>query len=325
MLNRRAFLYGSGAMLAAPPVIAAQQADKVPRVGFLTPSQDPECEKTPQAEAFRQGLRDRGWVPRQTITVDHRCYETVDQGRVIVNDFVDRRVDVIVAGTAGVEAARSATKTIPIVMLHADPVGVGLVASLARPGGNITGLSISPPEMTEKRLQLLKEMIPRLSRVAVFADPTVTPRYREELDTAGRTLRLTLQTFEMRAPEDVASALNALIKKRPNAVMVQTAGTIIVSQRRRIVDWANQHRLPTMFGSGLFVREGGLAGYGADVPDAFRRLATYVDKILKGAKPGDLPVEQPTKFELVINLKTAKALGLTIPPSLLARADQVIE
>ena len=171
----------------APLTAQAQPAAKLPRIGFLTPSQDPECEKTPQAEAFRQGLRDRGWVPRQTITVDHRCYETVDQRRVIVNDFVDRRGGVIVAGTAGVEDARSATKTLPIVMLHADPVGVGLVASLAHPGGNITGLSISPPEMTEKRLQLLKEMIPRLSRVAVFADPTVTPRYREELDTAGRT------------------------------------------------------------------------------------------------------------------------------------------
>ena len=323
-MDRRAFL-GALGLLAAPRAVEAQTAGKVPKVGFLTPSADSECTMAPQGEAFLQGLRDRGWVPGQTITVDRRCYETAEQRRVILSEFIDRRVDVIVAGTAGVEAARSATKTIPIVMLHGDPVGTGLVASLAHPGGNVTGLSISPPEMTGKRFQLLKEMTPRLSRVAVFADPTVMPRYREELETAARTLRLTLQILEIRAPEDVASALDALGKKRPNAIMVQTAGTIIVSQRRLIIDWANQHRLPTMFGSGFFVREGALAGYGVDVPDAFRRLATYVDKILKGAKPADLPVELPTKFELRINLKTAKALGLTIPPALLQRADQVIE
>jgi putative ABC transport system substrate-binding protein len=210
-------------------------------------------------------------------------------------------------------------------MYHHDPVGAGIAASLAHPGGNITGLSASPPEMAGKRLQLLKEMIPRASRVAVFYDSTAGPRYREEIRTAARTLRLTLHPLEIRAPEDLTSAFDSLVKKRPDAVMVSQAGGVMFSNRRRIIDWANQNRLPMIFSIGFYASEGALAGYGVDLIDAHRRLATYVDKVLKGAKPADLPIEQPTKFELVINLKTAKVLGLTIPPSLLLQADHVIQ
>ena len=275
-------------------------------------------------EAFLQGLRDRGWILGQTIIVDRRCYATADQLRVTLKEFIDRRVDVA-GNSAAAEAAKSATKTIPIVVLHNDPVGAGIVASLAHPGGNITGLSSTPPEMAGKRLELLKQMTPHASRVAVFYDSTAGPRAREEMKTAVRTLSLTLRTLEIRAPEDLASAFDSLIKKRPDAVVVPLAGGVLFSMRRRIIDWANQNRLPTMFPSGFYVSEGALVGYGEDLGDSFRRLAIYVDKILKGAKPEDLPIEQPSKFELVINLKTAKAIGLAIPPSLLQQADQVIE
>jgi putative ABC transport system substrate-binding protein len=327
MLDRRRFLSVLGVVLLGAPLAAdAQQAGKVPRVGNVVSSPDPECKVTRISEPFLQGLRDRGWVPGQTITVDRRCYATADQLRVILNEFVDRRVDVIMATTSdAAEAAKSVTKTIPIVMLHNDPVGAGLVASLAHPGGNITGISSSPPEMAGKRLELLKQMTPRASRVAVFYDSTVGARTREEMKTAARTLRLTLQPLEIRASEDLASAFDSLVKKRPDAVVVPLAGGVMFSNRRRIIDWANQNRLPMMFATGFYASEGALAGYGVDVLDAFRRLAIYVDKILKGAKPADLPIEQPTKFELVINLKTAKALGLTIPPSLLLQADHVIQ
>ena len=315
------------ALLGAPPAAGAQPAGKVPRVGYAGPSADPECKAGGISEAFFQGLRDRGWVLGQTITVDRRCYATADQLRLIVNEFVDRRVDVIMVPTAdAAESAKSATKTIPIVMFHHDPVGAGIAASLAHPGGNITGLSASPPEMAGKRLQLLKEMIPRASRVAVFSDSTASgPRYREEIQTAARTLRLTLHLLEIRAPEDLTSAFDSLVKKRPDAVMVSQAGGVMFSYRRRMIDWANQNRLPMMFSIGFYASEGALAGYGVDLIDAHRRLAIYVDKVLKGAKPADLPIEQPIKFELVINLKTAKALGLTIPQSVLLKADHVIQ
>jgi putative ABC transport system substrate-binding protein len=326
-VDRRAFLGSlTGGLLAAPPAAEARQPGKVPRVGSVAPSSDPECKVTRMWEAFLQGLRDRGWVPGQTIIVDRRCYATADQLRVILKEFIDRRVDVIVAGnSAAAEAAKSATKTISIVVLHNDPVGAGIVASLAHPGGNITGLSSTPPEMAGKRLELLKQMTPHASRVAVFYDSTAGPRTREEMETAARTLSLTLRRLEIRAPADLASAFDSLVKKRPDAVVVPLAGGVLFSMRRRIIDWANQNRLPTMFPSGFYVSEGALVGYGEDLGDSFRRLAIYVDKILKGAKPEDLPIEQPSKFELVINLKTAKAIGLTIPPSLLQQADQVIE
>ena len=264
-------------LILAPLAARAQQAGKVPRVGYVVSSADAECKVTRITEAFLQGLRDRGWVPGQTIAVDHRCYATADQLRVIVNEFIDRRVDVIMAGTSdATEAAKSATKTIPIVMAHADPVGAGIVASLAHPGGNITGVSFSLPEMAGKRLELLKEMIPRVSRVAVFFD-SVGSRTREEIETAARTLRLTLHILEIRAPEDLASAFDSLVKKRPDAVVVPPAGGAIFSNRRRIIDWANQNRLPTMFGTGIYVSEGALASYGRNVLDDTRRLATYVD------------------------------------------------
>jgi putative ABC transport system substrate-binding protein len=226
MLDRRRFLSVLGAALLGAPLAAdAQQAGKVPRVGMVSPSADPECKVTPIGEAFLQGLRDRGWAPGQTIIVDRRCYASADQLRVVLNEFVDRRVDVIMASTSDATgAAKSVTKTIPIVMMHIDPVGAGIVASLAHPGGNITGLSVSPPEMAGKRLQLLKEMIPRASRVAVFYESALGPRTREEMKTAARTLRLTLETLEIRAAEDLAGAFDSLVKKRPDAVVVDAGG-----------------------------------------------------------------------------------------------------
>jgi putative ABC transport system substrate-binding protein len=237
-------------------------------------------------------------------------------------------VDVIVAGAPPApEAAQRATSTIPIVMLiHADPVGSGLVASLARPGRNVTGTSTLTPELVGKRLQLLKEAVPGISRVAMLSDPTV-PSVALELraaEVAARSLKVQLQVLEARTPGDFASAFSAMTKGRAGG-LIALGGSMFFAHRTRIVELAAQNRLPAMYVGKEFAEAGGLMAYGTNFRESFRRGATYVDKILKGAKPGDLPIEQPTKFELVVNLKTAKALGLTIPPSVLLRADRVIE
>ncbi len=314
------------ASLAPPPAADAQPA-RVARIGFLgyvSPSATPHL-----VEAFRRGLRDLGYVEGQNVAIEFRWAEgRLERLPDLAAELVRLKVDVIVAqGTPGPLAAKQATRTIPIVMAAAgDPVGAGLVASLARPGGNVTGLSLQVPELGGKRLQLLQEVVPGVSRVAVLwnaANPYPALVVRET-ELAARTLGVQLQSLEVRGPDDFETAFQAATRGHAGA-LITVDDPLTVNQRARIVDFAGKSRLPAMYGVREFVDAGGLMAYGAHVPDMWRRAATYVDKILKGAKPADLPVEQPTRFELVVNMKTAKALGLTIPQSVLIRADQVIQ
>jgi ABC-type uncharacterized transport system substrate-binding protein len=325
-MDRRTFLAATGAVLLAVPVGAtAQQAGKVPRIGFLGVFAGPNF------DAFRQALRELGWVEGQNIVIDYRSAEgRLDRLPDLAAELVRLKVDIIVAvATQGVAAAKNATETIPIVMISgsADPVGLGFIASLARPGGNVTGLSYSVgPEIAGKGLGLLKEIVPKVRRVAILSNPAspVQPLFIREVKTAAPSLGVQLQLLEVRGPDEFDSAFSAMAKERVGALLV-VADSMLIFHQKRLVDLAARSRLPVACGTRESVEAGGLMSYGPSVRDLFRRAATYVDKILKGAKPGDLPVEQPTKFELVINLKTAKALGLTIPRSLLGRADEVIE
>src|SRR5574342_529155 len=336
VISRRRFL--TGAAIALAPMGAAthaqeykaQQAGKVFRIGILANLWDADPQGAALWEAFIKGLRDFGYVEGQNITIVHRSsdgrYERLPG---LAADLVRLKVDVIVVpAPQNAVAAKEATRTIPIVMASSgDPVAEGLVASLARPGGNITGLTgVAGPEIAGKRLELLKEAVPKASRVAVLSNPTnpISAPALGETKAAARSLRLQLQMVEARGPDETERAFAAMGRERADALIVVNDG-MLLAHRTRIAALAAQHRLPTMWGGREYVDAGGLMSYSASGRDHFRRAATYVDKILKGAKPGDLPVEQPTKFELVINLKTAKALGLTIPPSLLQRADQVIE
>jgi ABC-type uncharacterized transport system substrate-binding protein len=327
-MERRSFISGiTVGLLAAPLAAEAQPAGKVPRIGFLSPASSTSAPHI--LEAFRQGLRDFGYVEGQNIVVEYRWAEGgAERLPVLAAELVSLKVDVIVAsGTPAPLAAKNATKTIPIVMASAgDPVGAGLVASLARPGGNVTGQSTLTPDLGRKRLQLVKELLPGVSRVAVLwnaANPYTVLLVRE-IEAAARTLKVQIQSLEVRGPDDFENVLPTAISGRAGALAV-VDDPLTVSYRTRIVSFASQHRLPAIYGFREFAEAGGLMAFGANLADLYRRAPIYVDKILKGAKPADLPVEQPTKFELVINLKTAKALGLTIPPSLLQRADQVIE
>ena len=311
----------------APLDVEAQQAGKVPRLGILWPYSSSIA--APFAEAFRQGLRDAGYVEGRNILVEERWAEgSFDRLPSLAADLVGRRVDImLVASTPAVQAAQQATKTVPIVMtLVSDPVEDHIVASLARPGGNVTGLSLMHPELSGKRLALLKEVNPKISRAAVFWSSS-TPAYRvvlSETETAARALGVQLQIVEVRGNTGVDTAFAAITRERIGALVV-LPDAMFRNQHRRIIDLAAKNRLPTMYWSRELVEAGGLMAYGANFPDVFRQAATFVDKIVKGAKPGDLPIEQPARLELVINLKTAKALGLTIPQSVLLRADQVIE
>ena len=325
MTSRRAFLSAlTGGLLAAPLAAHAQQAGKVWRIGFLVGTTS-----TPFIEAFRQGLHDLGYTEGQNIVIEYRSadnrYERLPD---LAADLVRLKVDVIVAvGTPGPVAAKQATTTIPIVMTNGgDPVGAGLVASLARPGGNVTGLSIVIPDLIGKQLQLLREVLPLVSRVAVLWNPAnqMHPLALREAEVSAASLRLQLQFVQARGPEDMAGTFLAMSKERAGALLV-LSDAVSMQERKRIADLAAKNRLPTMYPWKEGVEAGGLMAFGANPSDSFRRAAAYVDKILKGAKPGDLPVEQPTRFELVINLKTAKALGLTVPPSLLVQADEVIQ
>ena len=305
----------------------AQQAKKVPRIGLLSPF-------SPSAtaiwhQAFRQGLRDLGWVEGKSISIEYRYAEgKADRLPDLAAELVRLKVDVIVAAVnTDAVAAKKATKTIPIVMASAgDPVALGLVESLARPGGNITGLSQIAPELAGKRLELLKEMVPHLSRVAVLWNPqgTTSPLSWKESQLPARELGLRLHSIEVRSPNNLDKAIEDATKARAGALAIMP-DPLFAGNLKRIADLAAKSRLPSIFHLTEFVDSGGLVAYGVDRPDQFRRAATYVDKILKGAKPADLPVEQPIKFELVINLKTAKQIGLTIPPNVLARADRVIK
>ena len=280
-------------------------------------------------DAFRKGLRDLGWIEGQNIALEYRYSEgRLERLPDQAADLVRSNVDVIVAWAAPeAGAAEMATRTIPIVFLtHGDPVGSGQVASLARPGGNMTGLRQMLPELTTKQLELLRHAVPSISRVAVFWNSASRIKRLDmgELQHAARALGVTLQSREVRTLDDFDSVFVATKRERPDALLT-LVDPVTFTQRHLIAEFAARERLPAMYAVREFVEAGGLMSYGVDLRDLFRRGASYVDKILKGVKPGDLPIEQPTKFELVINLKTAKALGLTIPQSLLQRADQVIE
>jgi putative ABC transport system substrate-binding protein len=325
MLNRRAFLCGSVAMLAAPLAAEAQSA-KVARIGVLTLS---VASSTPIFDAFRQGLREHGYVEGQNIALEFRFA----QGRpeklpAMAAELVQMKVEVIVTESVlAAREAKQATGAIPIVTaIHGDPVGAGLVASLTRPGGNVTGLSLLAPELSGKRLEFLKEVTPKATQVAAIwnAANSAAARYLTETRAAARSLGVQLQSVEVRQPSDLDAAFEAVAGARPSALITLPDG-MLLANKTRIIEFAAKTRLPAVFPDQEFAEAGGLMAYGPSLAWNFRRAAAYVDKLLKGAKPTDLPIEQPTKFELVINLKTAKALGLTIPPSLLGRADQVIE
>jgi putative ABC transport system substrate-binding protein len=279
-------------------------------------------------EGFHQGLRERGYVEGKSISLEERFDgDREERLPALAADLVRLRVDVIVAAaTPAVKAAQGATTAIPIIIVHsADPVGLGFATSLARPGGNITGLSSMSPELSGKRLELLKEAVPKLSRVAVLwnaANPGTAIAFQEVQDAA-RVLKLRVQSLEVRRTEDLAPAVKAVSGQR-TVGLVTLLDPLVVSQRARIVALAAEKRLPAMYPTKEFVEAGGLMAYGPDLVDSYRRAATFVDKILRGAKPADLPVEQPTKFNCAVNLKTAKALGLKIPQSVLIRADQVV-
>jgi putative ABC transport system substrate-binding protein len=327
-VERRTFLAGTGAVLLAAPLAAEAQAPgKVPRVGYVFARVSSEDQQL--LDAARQGLRELGHVEGQNIALEVRWAEgRYDRLPDLVAELVRLKVDVlVVATTPGALAAKNATRTIPVVMVGlGDPVGSGLVASLARPGGNLTGLSLSNKELSGKRLELLKESLPRLSRVAVLTNPDIPIHgvFWKETQTAAKTLGLQLYPIKVPAPEDFDEVFRAAAHRRAEALLVFD-DALTIGHRRRLVALAARHRLPAMYGTREFPDAGGLLSYGPNFFDQYRRTATYVDRILKGAKPADLPIEQPTKFELVINLKAAKALGLTIPQSLLLRADEVIQ
>ena len=315
------------AFLAVPFAAQAQQAAKVPHIGFLGTGS--LAEQANRLEAFREGLRDLGYVEGRNIAVEYRwAAGNVERFRDFAVELVGLKVDVIVAtSTPGALAARNATKTTPIVFLTAaDPAGSGLVASVGRPGGNVTGLSLLAPEITARQLQLLREAVPKAVRVAVLSNPTnaYTAVLIKEAEAAARSLAVRVQLLGVREANAFDRAFSAVRKERADALLV-LADPTFVFHRTRIVEFANQNRLPAMYPHREYAEAGGLMAYGTDLRDNYRRGASYVDKILKGAKAADLPVEQPTKFELVINVKTARVLGLTIPQSLLLRADQIIE
>jgi putative tryptophan/tyrosine transport system substrate-binding protein len=305
----------------------AQQPTKIPRIGYLAPT--PLSALVVRTEAFRQGLRELGYVEGKNIVVEWRSADgKTDRLPALAAELVRLKVDVIVTtGPTGTRPAKEATSTIPIVMAQdIDPVGTGFVTSLARPGGNITGLSSLVPEISGKQLELLKEILPRLSRVAVLwtsSNPANAQVLKEMESTAG-ALGLKLQSLDILGAQDIETAFRVAGKGRADAVLVLQNG-VATSHRKELAAFAIRSRLPGMFPRLQFVEDGGLMSYGASIADMDRRAATYVDKILKGAKPADLPVEQPTKFELIINLKTAKQIGLTIPPNVLAQADKVIK
>ncbi len=327
-VNRRAFLrIVPCALLTSPLAVKAQQAGKVYRIGFLGNS-------TAALEAnlvgpFREGLRDIGYVEGRNVQIEYRWaegrYERLSE---LVAELVALKVDVIVtAGTPAALAVKRATTAIPLVMVAVgDPVGSGLVASLARPGGSMTGLTSIAPDLEGKRLELLREAVPKLSRVSVIWNPA-NPFHataEKEARSAAQVLQMKVHSVGVRTAQELDPAFVAIVNERPGAFIV-LADRVFLHNRRRIVDFAARNRLPGVYAYRELVEAGGLMSFGPNYADMHRRAATFVDKILKGAKPADLPVEQPTKFELLINLKTAKALGLTIPPSLLARADEVTQ
>jgi putative ABC transport system substrate-binding protein len=327
MIARREFITLLGGAAAAWPLTAHAQAGKLPTIGFLGSSTLSAMSEW--VAAFVQRLRESGWIEGRTVAVEYRWAEgRADRAAEIAAEFVRLKVDVIVTyATPPTLAAKQATSAIPIVFAAAgDPLGAGLVASLARPGGNVTGLSLQSTDLVGKRLELLREVVPGLRRLAVVANVANPFAVLEmaEVQAAGHKLGLEVDRLEIRGTQDVASAFGAL-KGRAHEALYVVTDPLVITNRARIGTFAMGQRLPIIYSSREYVESGGLISYGPNFPDLFRRAADYVDKILRGTKPGDLPVEQPTKFDLVINLVTAKALDLTVPPTLLARADEVIE
>ena len=311
-------------------VAQAQQPKKISLIGYL--SQLDPAREFARSKEFRLALRELGHIEGQNIAIEYRYAEgNVDRFPVLAAELVRLKVNIVViaGGAFAVRAARNATKTIPIVMVvGADPVAEGLVESLAHPGGNITGLTSLARELGGKRLELLKESVPKLARVAVFYDPAIPTsvlEVKEVLPVAARALKLTVQPWEIRGTDSFDRVFAALNKQRPDGLYLPAGGPLIRSNIGLIAGFALKSRLPSVYGNREAVEAGGLMAYGADFADSYRRVAYYVDRILKGAKPADLPVEQPTKFELAINLKTAKQIGVTIPQSVLYRADKVIK
>ena len=323
-MNRRAFVTGLGAVLAAPLAAEAQQPKTIARIGFLS-SSSPERER-PRLTTFQQALRELGYFEGQNIFIEQRyAGGSFQQLPELAADLVRAKVNILVAvGAPATRAARSASSGIPIIMVGvADPVGIGFVANLARPGGNITGLSDFTTGVVAKRLELLREIVPSESRVFVLLNPT-NPSNLPQLkltQAAAATLGMTPLALEAKSAEEIDRAFVAMRTKRAQAVIV-IGDPMFGSHRKRLIDLSAKSGLPAIYSTREYVIDGGLVSYGTNLDDLYRPAAVYVDKILKGAKPADLPVEQPTKFELVINLKTAKALGLTIQPSLRLRADQ---
>ena len=328
-MERRTFvaLLADG-LLAAAPLVEAQQVVKVPRIGVVFPA-EPASPTEPNAAAFRQGLHDVGYVDGQNIAVEYRyAHGRTQRNAELARELVELKVDVIVAGGTATFAARDATKTIPIVSVAAgDVIGTGLVTSFARPGGNVTGLSMVVEEgIGGKWVQLLKEAAPRVSRIAYLRDASTTwsASVMRDMRSAAGALGLKFHVLEVRELSELDSAFSAM-SREPGGALITAGQPLFFPHRSRIHELAIKHRLPVLYGWRLFVDAGGLMSYGPSLPDLWRRAATYVDRILKGANPADMPVEEPTKLELVINLKAAKALDLTIPPSLLLRADEVIQ
>ena len=327
-MKRREFIRLLGGAVAASPLIArAQQASKIARIGRLSPLS--ATAETPMLAGLRQGLSELGWIEGQNLAFELRFADgNLDRLPRLADDLVRANVDVIVTGSSpGASAVKNATSTIPIVMVTTgNPVQGGLIASLARPGGNVTGVTALGQVLNVKRLELLKEAAPGVKRVAVLTNPAspYTEPFLQESEAAARALGVEVKVLEARDPNDFAKAFEAIVNERAEALMV-LADPMFITHRRRIVELAVENRLPSIFGERGSVHAGGLMFYGASLPDMYRRAATYVDKILKGAKPADLPVEQPTVFELAINIKTAKLLGLEIPWFLQQRADEVIE
>jgi putative ABC transport system substrate-binding protein len=326
-MKRRAFIALVGGLAAFSPFAArAQHPDRLPTIGFLGATTPATANQW--VSAFVARLQELGWIEGRTVTIEYRWAEAnTERYAEIATELVDHKVDVIVTwASAPVLAAKHATAVVPIVFAaQMDPVGAGVVASLARPGGNVTGLSLQQTDTAAKRLEFLRELVPNLRRLAIMANIGAAGAIleRREIEATARTLDLEATILEIRQADDIAPALEAL-KGHIDALYVAT-DPLVFSNRVRINGLAQDARLPTIYGSREYAEAGGLMSYGPSYTDLFRRAADYVDKILRGAKPGDIPVEQPTRFELIVNLKTAKVLGLDVPPAMLARADEVIE
>jgi putative ABC transport system substrate-binding protein len=321
-MKRRAFLVCGAGAFAWPLPALAQQSAKVARIGFLRNGPPPQT----FIDGLRRGLRDLGYVDGQNIAIEYGLAETADQLLSVAADLVQRRVDVLLAaGTPPTMVAKRATGTIPIVFVASiDPIATNLVASLARPGGNITGFTGTHADLMGKRMELLRESVPKLTRIAVFghvANPG-NAEYIRQADLAARAVGIAVHHVMVRDLEDLERAFR---EARTASALIQLDDVLFTSHRTKVVELATRHHLPAIYGFREFVEAGGLMAYGPDLPDLYRRAAGYIDRILKGTSPADLPIEQPTKFELVLNLKTAKALNLTIPQSLLLRADEVIQ